>query len=286
MTETPSANAQQIDYWNTVAGPTWATFQEQLDRQIEPLGLAAMDQLAPAPGERSLDIGCGCGQTSAALAARVGAEGAVVGVDISAPMLEVARGRPLAAGAAAAQFRQADAQVEDLTAGAGGFDAAYSRFGVMFFEDPAAAFANIRRALRPGGRVVFVCWRPFALNPWMNIPAAAAAPHLPAMAPPDPAAPGPFAFADDARVRGILGTAGFGAIEIKPLDTRIGGWGVEQTMELAFRVGPLGAALREAPERSGQVSEAVRAAITPYETPDGVLMPAAVWIVEARNGDG
>jgi SAM-dependent methyltransferase len=285
MSETPSANAAQIDYWNAVAGPTWAAFQEQLDRQIEPLGLEAMAALAPAPGERILDIGCGCGQTSAALATRVGASGAVVGVDISEPMLEVARQRPLPAGAATPRFRRADAQVEALDEG-GGYDAAYSRFGVMFFEDPAAAFANIRRALKPGGRLAFVCWRPFALNPWMNIPAAAAAPHLPAMAPPDPLAPGPFAFADDARVRGILTAAGFGEIGIEPLDTRIGGWGVDQTMELAFRVGPLGAALREAPERAGLVSEAVRAAITPYETPAGVLMPAAVWIVQARNGGG
>lgn len=284
--ETASANVAQIDYWNAVAGPTWAAFQAQLDRQIAPLGDAAMARLAPALGECVLDIGCGCGQTSAALSTRVGASGAVVGIDISEPMLAVARARPVADGAARPLFRRADAQVEDLTGGVGGFDAAYSRFGVMFFEDPIAAFANIRRALKPGGRMTFVCWRPFAENPWMNLPAAAAAPHLPAMTPPDPTAPGPFAFADADRVRTILAGAGFASIVIDAFDTKIGGSNLDGTVELAFKVGPLGAALREVPERAGLVVGAVRDAIAPYETPEGVLMPASVWIVQARNGDG
>ena len=286
MSDAESANAAQIDYWNATAGPTWVAYQEQLDRQIEPLGRAAMAALAPAPGERVLDIGCGCGQSTMALAEAVGAGGTVVGADISAPMLEVARARPVAVGAARPSFRQADAQVDDLAEGVpGGFDAVFSRFGVMFFADPAAAFANIRKALKPGGRLAFVCWRPFAENPWMALPAAAAAPHLPApAAPPDPNAPGPFAFADPERVRGILGDAGFGAVSIAPHDARIGGGGIETYMELAFKVGPLGAALREAPHLAPVVSEAVRAAITPYATPEGlVLMPAAVWIVQARN---
>jgi SAM-dependent methyltransferase len=284
MTDASSANAAQIDYWNATVGPTWVAFQERLDRQIERLGHEAMARLAPTAGERVLDVGCGCGQTTVALAGRVGAAGTVVGVDISAPMLGVARARPLPTGAARPRFRQADAQVEDLAEGVeGGFDAAFSRFGVMFFADPAAAFANIRRALKPGGRLAFVCWRPLAENPWMNLPAAAAAPLLPPAPPPNPTAPGPFAFADAERVRGILGQAGFGSISIEPFDARIGGGDIDQTVELAFKVGPLGVALREAPERAGAVTEVVRAAIAPYATPDGVKMPAAVWIVQARN---
>jgi SAM-dependent methyltransferase len=284
MTDTPAANAAQIDYWNATAGPTWVAFQERLDRQIEPLGREAMARLAPVAGERVLDIGCGCGQTTLALAERVGASGTVIGADISAPMLAVARARPLAAGAARPSFRECDAQIENLAEDVpGGFDAAFSRFGVMFFADPAAAFANIRRALKPGGRLAFVCWRAFAENPWMNLPAAAAAPLLPPSPSPDPTAPGPFAFADAERVRGILGQAGFGSILIEAFDARIGGGDVDQTVELAFKVGPLGAALREAPERAGAVTEVVRAAIAPFATPDGVKMPAAVWIVQARN---
>lgn len=272
-----TGNAGQIDYWNATAGQTWAAFQTQLDRQLEPLGAEAMRVLAPAPGERILDIGCGCGQTAQALAARVGSSGAVLGVDISEPMLAVARQR-----GSAAQFRLADAQGADL--GEAAFDAAFSRFGVMFFSDPVAAFANIRRAVRPGGRLTFVCWRPLSENPWMYVPLEAARPALPPLAPPEPGAPGPFAFADPDRVRGILTGAGFGAVEIAAFDTPIGSGGLEETMALTFRVGPLGSALRENPELAAAVSNLVKPAVAAYLTPQGVMMPAAVWIVSAANG--
>ena len=155
-----SANAQQIEYWNATAGETWAQLQEPLDRQIEPLGLAAIDVLDPAKGEHIIDIGCGCGQTSLALSARVGPTGSVVGIDISRPMLAVAHRR---ARQASVVFRQLDAQTDDL--GEGIFDAAFSRFGVMFFSDSVSAFANIRGSLKPGGRLAFVCWRALAENP-------------------------------------------------------------------------------------------------------------------------
>jgi SAM-dependent methyltransferase len=281
MSESPAPNAAQVDYWNTTAGVVWAQFQEQLDRQIEPLGLEAMRVLAPAPGERVIDIGCGCGQTTAELAARVGRTGSVVGVDISEPMLAVSRQRPLARAAARPSFRLADVQTGDL--GAAEFDAAFSRFGVMFFADPVAAFANIRKALKPGGRLGFVCWRPLRDNPWMLAPMEAALPFLPPLPPTDPTAPGPFAFADPDRVRAILAGAGFSAVEIEPFDDRIGGSEVEQTMTLIFRIGPLGAALREHPQCAAAAAGAVRSKILEFETPDGVLMPAAVWIVHARN---
>lgn len=282
MSETPDSNTAQIEYWNATAGPVWVEFQDQLDRQIEPLGRKAMLALAPAPGERVVDIGCGCGQSTVELAARVGRSGAVLGIDISEPMLAVARGRRVPDGSARPSFRQADAQADDL--GQGAFDAAFSRFGVMFFADPVAAFANIRAALKSSARLGFVCWRPLVENPWMLEPMQAALPLLPPLPPPDPTAPGPFAFADAERVRAILTGAGFSAIRIEPFDTPIGGSSVEQTLNLAFRVGPLGAALREHPERAGEVAEAVRAKLVQYDAPGGVFMPAAVWIVQARNG--
>ena len=269
-------NAAQIDYWNATAGQTWAAFQEQLDRQLDPLGAEAMRVLAPAPGERILDIGCGCGHTSFALAARVGTSGAVLGVDISQPMLAVASDRP---GTPAPAFRLADAQADDL--GAGSFDGVFSRFGVMFFGDPTAAFTNIRRALKPGGRLTFVCWRPLSENPWMYVPIDAARPLLPPLPPSDPTAPGPFAFSNAERVRGVLTEAGFGAIAITPFDTRIGSGGMEETLAISRRVGPLGAALRENPDHAEAVLNVVREALAAYLTPEGVLMPAAVWIVSA-----
>ena len=141
-----SSNTAQIEYWNSSAGETWAQFQESLDRQIEPLGLAAIDVLKPREGQHIIDIGCGCGQTTLSLASRVGVTGSVMGVDISKPMLEVALRRPRPAPNLPVTFRQLDAQTDDL--GHYLFDAAFSRFGVMFFSEPATAFANIRTSLK------------------------------------------------------------------------------------------------------------------------------------------
>ena len=283
MTQTAASNIAQIEYWNTKAkaGETWAKFQEALDRQIQTLGLAAMDTLRPEKGEHIIDIGCGCGQTSLDLGSRVGAAGSVVGVDISKPMLEVALRRPRPAPNLRVTFKQLDAQSDDL--GDGCFDAAFSRFGVMFFSDPVAAFTNIRESLKPSGRLVFVCWRPLNQNPWMREPLDAALPLLPPIAPFDPIAPGPFAFADAGRVQSILAEAGFGSVKVSPFDAAIGGANLEQTLQLALNVGPLGAALRENPERAETVADAVRDLLSKYATPNGVLMPAAVWIVSAHS---
>jgi SAM-dependent methyltransferase len=281
MNRTASSNIAQIEYWNTKAGETWAKFQQALDRQIETLGLAAMDTLRPEKGEHIIDIGCGCGQTSLDLGSRVGAGGSVVGVDISKPMFEVARSRPRSAPNLRVTFEQLDAQSDDL--GHGRFDAAYSRFGVMFFSDPVAAFANIRQSLKTNGRLVFVCWRPLSQNPWMRAPLEAASPFLPPAAPPDPMAPGPFALADAGRVQSILAAAGFGSMQVNPFDAAIGGANLHQTLQLALNVGPLGAALRENPERAETVANAVRDLLSKYATPNGVVMPAAVWIVAAHS---
>jgi SAM-dependent methyltransferase len=282
MTANASANEAQVEYWNTRGGGTWVKFQEALDRQIEPLGLAAMDTLKPEKGEHILDIGCGCGQTSVDLASRVGSAGSVLGVDISKPMLEVARRRPLPAKDLHVTFELHDAQSDDL--GRERFDAVFSRFGVMFFSDPVAAFANIRKSLKPTGRLTFVCWRPLKQNPWMQAPLEVALPQLPPLPPSDPTAPGPFAFADAERVESILAAAGFGSVKVSAFDTAIGGGDLEQTLELALNLGPLGAALRENPDRAGAVVGVVKDLLAKYATPNGVRMPAAVWIVSAQRG--
>lgn len=275
---TDAANADQIAYWNAQAGETWAEQQDKLDRQLEPLGEAAMDALAPVAGEQLIDIGCGAGQTTMALASRVGLDGSVLGVDISVPLLGVARRR--AEGLSSVRFLEADAQTWPFEPA----HAVFSRFGVMFFADPAAAFANIHKALKPGGRLAFVCWRPLAENEWMQLPMRAALPHV-SVPPPvagDPLAPGPFAFADPDRVRGILGGAGFWDIEITPRDFMIGGNPLDESVALAMKVGPLGALLRENPGQRDAVVDAVRAAMAEHLGPDGVRLPGAVWIVTAR----
>ena len=277
-----SPNAGQIEYWNSVGGETWVRFQQQLDRQIEPLGLEAMRVLAPTTGEDFLDIGCGCGQTSWALAERVGREGSVLGIDISEPMLAVARSRSIVGAASQPRFSLIDAQAGDLRSSV--FDAAFSRFGVMFFDDPLAAFTNIRKSLKPKGRLVFVCWRPMLENEWMRVPFEAARALLPPTAPTDPMAPGPYALADLRRLQYLLPDAGFPTVSVVPYDTKIGGSNLEQATELSLKVGPLGAALREYPNLRSEVTATVSDALSKHMTPQGILLGASVWIVHAQNG--
>lgn len=275
------ANADQIAYWNARTGETWARLQDLLDRQLEPLGRAALQKLAPQPGWRVLDVGCGCGQTSLALAEAVGPDGAVLGVDISEPMLAVGRRRADDQRLKNLIFRQADAQIEPF---APEFDGIFSRFGVMFFADPQAAFRNLWAALRPGGRLAFVCWRDVSLNLFKTRPMAAAA-HLlpPSAAPTDPYAPGLFAFADVERLTDILTHAGFGDITAEAHDEAIGGGTLEEATRMALSIGPLGMAMREHPHLADAIRDTVRAALESYLVNERVYLPSASWMVSARK---
>lgn len=276
-----TANADQIAYWNEQVGDTWASLQERMDAQLAPLGSAAIEALALCPGERVLDIGCGSGATTLQIAQVLGATGEAVGLDISRPMLAVAKSRPRPTDAAPVNFVEVDAQTGALPGPA--FDAAFSRFGVMFFNDPVAAFRNIHAALKPGGRLAFVCWRPQPENPMFTAPMAAALKRLPAPPPADPLAPGPFAFADPERVRRILEEAGWSAIQIAPHDQPISPGTLEQAMTIAFQIGPLGAMLREHPDKRDAVVEDVRTAISSFIADGVVRFPSATWIVTANR---
>jgi SAM-dependent methyltransferase len=279
MTDTGTANAAQEEYWNGRAGETWTELQRLLDMELRPLGLEVQAALRLKPGERVLDLGCGAGETSLDLAAAVSPGGAVLGVDLSRPMLALAAQR-VSDSDLDIQFQPADAQTSDF--GGERFDAAFSRFGVMFFADPAAAFANILKALKPGGRLAFVCWRPASENPVMTVPFAAVEHLVPPQPPSDPLAPGPFAFADPERVRRILGEAGFGQVAIRPFDAEVGGWTLDEALIVAQRVGPLGAILRENPDLRSKVLDAVARALQGHADADGrIRLGAAVWIVTA-----
>ena len=282
-TEKPTANAAEIENWNEGVGRSWVMLHERLDRQIEPIGHAAMAKAGFAPGQSVLDIGCGCGETTLEIAGRIAA-GAVTGADISALLLGVARETATAKGVSNARFIQADAQIHVFAPAA--FDVVFSRFGVMFFEDPAAAFANLRPALKPGGRLAFCCWRRPEENVWLALPMQVTRHLLPPLPPGDPNAPGPFAFADADRTRGFLQSAGFADIVFEPFDRRTGAEGLEDTVFMSMRVGQLGAALRQVgatDELKRSVVEALREGLKDYLEDGAVKLPAAAWIVSARN---
>ena len=204
MNATP-APPDQPTFWNEEGGRRWVQNIQRVERMIEPLSARLLQHAAPRPGERVLDVGCGGGVTSAALARAVGASGRVLGVDVSAVILDVARERFSSTGNL--DFALGDAAAMPLQRG--GFDLLVSRFGVMFFADPVAAFAHLRTALAPGGRLAFICWRALDQNPWMAECVRAAFTVLPRPEPQPPDAPGPYAFADDARLRDILGASGY-----------------------------------------------------------------------------
>ncbi|PVM93847.1 class I SAM-dependent methyltransferase [Caulobacter endophyticus] len=280
-------NVNQISDWNGRTGERWVANQARLDRMLGAYGQAAVEAAAPAVGEQVLDIGCGAGAGSLEIAALVGPSGAVLGVDVSEPL--VARARELAGDAANARFQVADASRALLPVAQ--FDLLFSRFGVMFFDEPAQAFAHIRRALKPGGRLAFVCWRGAGENDWVRLPMRAIAPIVGSPAPPPPEAPGPFSFGDRARVERILTEAGFVDVGFTAIDDPITfGEGetrqaaIEDAVDLAFQVGPLTRALADQPETvRAQAMPLVREAFAAKAVGEAVVIEGAGWVVTARN---
>nr|MDQ6924504.1 class I SAM-dependent methyltransferase [Pseudomonadota bacterium] len=235
-------------------------------------------------GERAIDVGCGCGDTSIELARRVGAAGAVLGVDVSQPMLAVARSRGALANCAHLTFSDGDASEAALPANT---DLLFSRFGVMFFSQPTPAFSHMRKSLRAGGRCVFVCWRAPRDNPWAMTPLSAARTAMNITpAPADPNAPGPFAFADQVRLRAILSGARFGDIDVQRFDAAISlGATPRSAAEKLVQVGPVARLVREVgAEHLPVILDAVECALVPLAAPDGrVSLNGSTWIVSATN---
>jgi SAM-dependent methyltransferase len=276
-------NEAQARYWNEQAGPTWVAMQRDLDAELEPFGVALLAKLGLGAGECVLDVGCGAGATSLMLAERT-RPGQVLGVDICAPLL--ARARERAVTVENLRFEQADAQTFAFAAAS--FDSIFSRFGVMFFADPIAAFTNLRAALKTGGKLGFVCWRAASENPSFTVPLEAALPFLPEPpAPPQADAPSAFAFADRDRVARILDLAGYRDVDIAPHDAQLvyaGRSDLEGAVDLALKIGPLSRAFTTLSTAAHErVRAAVRDAFLPHHGPAGVMLPAATWLVTARR---
>lgn len=277
-------NADQIAYWNGPSGQRWADRHAAQETLLGPIADVLIDRAKPKPGERVLDVGCGSGATTVAFAKAVAPDGFALGLDVSDPMLSQARafapkGLPL-------DFVLADATVHPFEPAS--FDLLASRFGVMFFADPIASFTNLRRALKPTGRLAFACWREPKENPWMMAPLMAVYKHVPKMPPVGPDEPGPFAFASEERVMRILKGAGFVDVAMEPhnlpMDIAIGG-GLDAAVDGSLQIGPASRALQgHPPETYAAAKASIRETLAPFLRGQSVALQGAIWIVTARMG--
>lgn len=279
MPQSAQPNAQQAALWNDASGKAWVEMQPILDGVLAPFERLLVDAGYPGEGSNVLDIGCGAGATTLAMARRIGDGGRCVGLDISQPLVALAAERARVGEVANASFEVGDAQAYAFESGH--FDAVVSRFGVMFFEDPVAAFTNIRQAARHDGKLAFVAWRSPVENDFMTTAMRAAAPFLPPASAPDPDAPGQFAFADGAKVKRILGASGWSSIKVERVDVqcRIA---EGDLMKYATRLGPVGAALREVDKATAEkITTVLPAAFAPFVVAGEARFNAACWLATA-----
>jgi SAM-dependent methyltransferase len=278
------ANAAQRRYWNDVAGPRRIAAQAFIENRNRESNELLLARLGHKSGERVLEIGCGTGPTTVRLAEMVGPEGRVVAVDISAPMLAVARERTQKAGFANAEFVLGDAQVAAL--GPAGFDLATSRMGVMFFADPVAAFHNILGALKPGGRLVFACWAQLSENPHWLFTHEIAVKHLGAPAPRPAHEPGPHAFGDPDYLQDMLTRAGFATVAVERAHPVIHGGSVEEEVRQAMGMGQVARLIEEknaSPEVRERLARDIEAAFAALAAKGPIRLASTIFLVSARR---
>jgi SAM-dependent methyltransferase len=255
-----------------LAAEAWAEVSDLLDLQLSPLGVHAIEALSPAPGDVVVDVGCGAGQSVLQLAHRVGPEGCVVGIDIAPLLLDIGRRR--ADGLRQVSFLEADAQAVPLPDQSA--DSVFSRFGVMAFVDPTAAFSNFRRILKPSGRLAFACWRSLDENELDLLPLRAAGFE-------ELIDPTPFSLADPVFLRAILEAAGFAGITIEPYDELVSSGDLDSMVMVLLRVGPLGRIVRENPELRVVAEPRLRAALAERGGSGAIALRAATWVVTAKS---
>jgi SAM-dependent methyltransferase len=272
---------EQAAVWNGAGGRAWVDAQELLDRMYKPLEDLLMAAVTASAAREVLDVGCGTGATVLAVARQLGANGTCTGVDVSEPMIAVARARVERAHLHA-RFICTDAQRHAFDPDA--FDLVISRFGVMFFDDPVAAFSNLRRAGRQGAGLRLIAWRSAADNPFMTTAERAAAPLLPMLAARKQGGPGQFAFADPAWVRSVLEKSGWADVDIQPIDV-VCAFPKAGLRSYLTRLGPVGRALDGADEETrARVLETVIPAFDSYVQDEEVRFTAACWMISGRAG--
>jgi len=273
-------NDEQTTLWNGSAGRAWIEVQPLLDEILDPFGDLLVQAVATRSAHRVLDVGCGTGATTLAVARLLGVKGEVVGVDISEPMIGVARARA-AHDDSTATFICADAQTRPFEPAS--FDMMISRFGVMFFENSVSAFANLRRAATDDAELCLLAWRGAVDNPFMTTAERAAAPLLPNIPAREPDAPGQFAFANSGRVARILEESGWADIDIQPVDVPCA-FPEKELVPYFTQLGPLGRVLHEADEPTrARIIQTVRAAFDPYVDGNEIRFNAACWQISARS---
>ena len=283
MTDSPSPNAREREYWNSVVTRPWSEMHDPIDRLFADLTDEALEFAAPQSGEHVIDIGCGSGTTVIELAKRVGRQGRVLGVDISQQSVEKARQRIREADLPQAEVELADVSTFDFP---NSFDLAFSRFGVMFFVDPTATFARLRQSMNNDGRLALAVFRTPKENPWGTGPVAAVKRLLPPIAQPGPEDPGQFSWADPARVRRILEGAGFRDISLTPYDPlmQLAGQGrAAEAADFTMKIGPVARGLAAGSVQSPDaVRSGLQAFFASHDGPDGIVLPGALWLVSAR----
>jgi ubiquinone/menaquinone biosynthesis C-methylase UbiE len=277
-------NIKQKQFWSGAGGDVWVDKQREMDIMLNPLGERVIQGLDLKEETKILDIGCGCGATTLEIAKIVN-QGEVIGVDISEPMLERATQTASDMALTNISYQVKDVQVDEMPNKY--FDIAFSRFGVMFFEDPFEAFNNINHSLKDDGQLSFVCWQHASLNPWQSLSIQVIKEFLDLPAPP-PKSPGPFAFEDKSYIEEILNASGFRDIEIKDNQEDIvmfSGKSIREACEDYLTINPVVTEmLKNSPsELREEILEALIGKFSDYHKDDGLLFPSATWVVSARK---
>jgi len=280
-----TVNADMSEFWNGDGGQKWLRFQDRMKVNLMPFGHMAMTAASLSTGERVIDVGCGCGDTTFEIARLVGPSGYAHGIDISTPILAQANERAVSASEKNVTFERADAQIHRFDPAA--FNVIFSRFGIMFFDDPVVAFKNLRSALKSGGRIAFVAWQSAKNNEWISLSLDVVAKHIPLSAPPGPEEPGPLSFGDTERLKQILVQAGFSDIGIEGVSIPfIVGDNLDYAAKFLTQMGPASGAIANSDaneETKFRIVSDMRDALGAFETDQGIAMSSATWVVTAQN---